>query len=574
MARLTVLLISLLLFCAQAVGVEDERRKPLEPELPKPKPPVAIPESKPAIADDTKVLVEKLVGVRFIGKTDDVQKQGATTGVEVVGVGLLNTDAFKKRIEPFIGQPISLKAIKEIARAAILYCREQDRPFVNVSIPEQDITKGVLQILVVEGKVGKIEVEGNKWFRTNQFLSQIGLKPGGSISEKMIIRDIDYLNQNSFRQVRPVFKPGAEPGTTELTLKVDDRFPVRFYVGYEDTGTQLTGIDRLITGFNWQNGFQAGHEIGYQFASDIHFEKLISHSGYWRIPLPNRDKLSLTWGISKTAAPINLDLSNSGLSWQSGLRYIKALPQVRSLRHEMQAGFDLKQTNNNLEFGGTEVFASEIRVAQLVLSYHGNAIDRWGNTAFGLTGFFSPGHSTAFQTDKAYKTARERSDPRYNYEIVNFERTWKLPKGITLVNQLNGQISDERLQSSEQLLLGGVGTVRGYDDRLISCDEGLSASVELRSPFLLLGKIGKDDRFESRMQFAIFWDYGLAYNIAHASNERKFTDLESVGGGVRFRLGTYLNLRFDYGHKLMKLAPHLDNGNDPGRIHLSVVGSF
>ncbi|MBI3830755.1 MAG: ShlB/FhaC/HecB family hemolysin secretion/activation protein [Planctomycetes bacterium] len=574
MARPKVLVILLLLLCTQAFGVEDERRKPLEPEPPKPKPPVAIPETKPEIADDTKVLVEKLLGVRFIGKTEDVQKQAVVEGVAVDGVALLNTDEFKKRIEPFVGKPISLKAIKEIARVAILYCREQDRPFVNVSIPEQDITKGVLQILVVEGKVGKVDVEGNKWFRTKQFLSQIGLKPGDSISEKRIIRDIDYLNQNAFRQVRPVFKPGTEPGTTELTLKVDDRFPVRFYAGYEDTGTQLTGIDRLITGFNWQNGFQAGHEIGYQFAADIKFEKLLSHSGYWRIPLPNRDKLALTWGITETAAPVNQDLNTTGLSWQAGLRYIKTLPHVGILRHDFQAGFDLKQTNNNLEFGGTEIFASEIRVAQLALSYHGGEYDRWGNTTFALNGFFSPGHSTAFQTGKAYKTARERTDPRYNYESVNFERIWKLPKGITLVNQVNGQLSDERLQSSEQLLLGGIGTVRGYDDRLISCDEGFSAGTELRSPFLLLGKIKNDDRFEGRMQFVAFWEYGLAYNISHAANERKFTDLESVGGGIRFKLGNYLNVRFDYGHKLMMLAPHLDNGRDPGRIHLSVVGSF
>lgn len=572
MARLTAYFLVVMLTACHAWGV-DERRKPLEPEPPKPKPPVAIPESKPALPDEDKQLLEKLVGVRFIGKTEDVQKEPTTTGVEVQGVPLLDFDEFRSRIDAFIGKPVSLKSIKEIAKQVILFCREKDRPFVNVAVPEQDITKGVIHLLVVEGKVGKIFVEGNKWFRSKQFLSHVGLKPGESISEQRIIRDIDYLNQNSFRTVRPVFKPGSEPGTTDLTLKVEDRFPVRFYTGYEDTGTQLTGIDRIVFGFNWNNGFQHGHEIGYQFAGDLEFERLLSHSGYWRIPLPNRHKLSLNWGLSTTNAPINQDLTSGGLTWQAGLRYSLPLPTIEPLRHELHAGFDIKQTNNNLEFGGTQVFQSDVRVAQLAVSYYGAVNDKWGMTNFGLSGFFSPGHLTAFQTQRAYEEARTRTNPQYIYETLSLERTWRLPHGMTLVNRFYGQLSDERLQSSEQLLLGGAASVRGYDDRLIASDQGLTGGIELRSPFILLGKIADKDRFESRIQFVAFWDYGLAHNISPANLERKFTDMESIGGGVRFKIGTHFNLRFDYGHKLKTLAPGMDTG-DPGRIHLNVIGSF
>ncbi|MCW8129252.1 MAG: ShlB/FhaC/HecB family hemolysin secretion/activation protein [Planctomycetota bacterium] len=563
----------MLLLGSLAFGVEDERRKPLEPEKPKEPPPVAIPEAKPNIPDEEKVLVEKLVGVRFVGKTDDVVKQTEEAGVFVVNVPRLDSDEFRARIQPFIDKPISLKSIKEIAREVILYFRQQDRPFVSVSIPEQDITTGVVQLLVVEGKLGKITVEGNKWFKGKQFLSQMGLKGGEAISEKRIIRDIDYLNQNSFRQVRPVFKPGADPGTTDLTLKVEDRFPVRFYTGYEDTGTQVTGIDRLIAGFNWNNAFNRGHEIGYQFAGDIDFQRQLSHSGYWRIPLPNRDKLSLTFGYSEVEAPLNQDLTNGGTSWQAGMRYSKTLPSVAGIHHQMEAGVDVKETDNNLDFGGTEVFASKVRTAHIAVGYSGTTFDKWGSTYFGLNGYFSPGHTTAFQTVKAYRQARERSDPQYIYETLTLERTWKLPKGMTLVNRFYGQVADERLMSSEQILLGGAYSVRGYDDRLVVGDHGLQGSIELRSPFIPLGKIKDDDRFESKLQVLVFWDYGLAHIVAPAFNERRSTDMESVGGGFRYRLGTYLNLRFDYGYKLKDLAPNLDGG-DPGRIHLGVVGSF
>ena len=116
--------------------------------------------------------------------------------------------------------------------------------------------------------------------------------------------------------------------------------------------------------------------------------------------------------------------------------------------------------------------------------------------------------------------------------------------------------------------------MRGYDDRLIAADQGFQTSVELRSPNFMLGRIRNDERFESRMQFLAFWDFGTAYNLGRtAIGERKHTQLQSVGGGVRYRLGSYLNLRFDYGFQLGEIDGRLEEG-DHGRMHLGVVASF
>ena len=59
----------------------------------------------------------------------------------------------------------------------------------------------------------------------------------------------NWLNNNPFRQVDVVFKPGEKLGATDVELDVNDRLPFRPYVGYEDSGTRFTGPDRFITGF-------------------------------------------------------------------------------------------------------------------------------------------------------------------------------------------------------------------------------------------------------------------------------------------------------------------------------------
>lgn len=568
-------IVVLSLVASAALHALDERRQPLDPVKPKEQQqPVKVPEgAEPEIPKDEKVILKELKGLAFVGSKDDVEKTGSTADVMVKHVPLLDTAAFKEKMRAYLGKPATLKVVREIAKDAVKHCREQDRPFVHISLPEQEITQGVIQFLVIEGRVNEIKVEGNSYFSDKQYRSMVELKQGDRISEKMLIRDIGRINESIFRSVRPAFTPGKEPGTTDLLLKAEERFPVRFYTGYEDTGSKNSGLDRLIQGFNWGNGFMAGHEIGYQFASDLEFDRLLSHSGYWRIPLPHRHGLSITGGHSVVQTPINQDLDSSGTTFQISLRYTAPLPEYDNYRHQAHLGFDYKETDNNLAFGGTEIFSSKIHVIQAALSYLGQANDRWGSTVFSAHGYFSPSNLSYLNRDDAYRQSRASTQARYEYLTGGFERVWKLPKGVTLVNKLQGQVTSERLQSTEQFLLGGYGSVRGYDDRLVNGDQGLQLSCELRSPNFKLGNIKDDPRYGSHMQMHVFWDWAHANSLGDINAEQKRTVLESVGGGIHYTLGTHLNLRFGYGHRLRNIGMGRDN-SDHGRIHLGVVVSY
>ena len=160
-----------------------------------------------------------------------------------------------------------------------------------------------------------------------------------------------------------------------------------------------------------------------------------------------------------------------------------------------------------------------------------------------------------------------------SYGHLRLERIWYLPAEVTLVNRVVGQIATSRLQSTEQLLLGGQGSVRGYDDRLTAHDEGLQVNVELRSPDFMIGRIGEGDRFENRLQFLVFYDFGWGHNKGRFRSEKKNVYLDSFGTGVRYRMGTHVNVRFDYG-RLMQSLPGGLVGSDHGRIHLGVLVSF
>ena len=73
------------------------------------------------------------------------------------------------------------------------------------------------------------------------------------------------------------------------------------------------------------------------------------------------------------------------------------------------------------------------------------------------------------------------------------------------------------------------------------------------------------------MQFLGFWDYGAAYNHTLLPGEAYETPLSSLGAGLRYNVGTYLALRFDYGFQLLKTGFDNDHG---GRGDVGVVVSY
>src|SRR5690606_25274046 len=90
-------------------------------------------------------------------------------------------------------------------------------------------------------------------------------------------------------------KPGGEDGLTDVLFTVDDVFPVRAYVGYDDTGVRALGLERLSTGLTAGNLFGHGDLASYQYTTDSEFRRLHAHAATYTIPV-NRDYTFMTYG--------------------------------------------------------------------------------------------------------------------------------------------------------------------------------------------------------------------------------------------------------------------------------------
>jgi len=553
-------------------GDYERHTKPLEPghrAAPARLPERVIPES----VDDKPLTTKPLGGVRFVPTPGDVVKVADKPGIEIKNIELLDNDEFRALIKPYLGKPISWRLISQMIRDTIMYYRSKGRPVVDVITPQQDITSGVVQLLVVEARVGEVKVQGLKWFSKDLIRSQVRLKRGDFIDARRLLEDIDYINNNPFRFVRPVLQPGKDFGTTDVILDSKDRFPVRFYAGYDDTGSRATGLERFFFGFNMGNVLGRGHEVGYQYTTNKSFDSLGIHSAYWRIPLPNRDTLALFGNI----ACYDFDRTTEGTldshNWMAHVRYISELPSRHNLRHEVEFGLDFRRMDNDLQVGGVTVYDDFIDVAQFAFQYGGRVRDRLGDTSWTLNLYWSPCADLLSndQNDEKYEDVRPGSKATYVYSHVSIERLWVLPRSWSFFNRVTAQIASERLTPSEQLGLGGYNRVRGYDDFEVRADNGLMATLELRTPEWRLGTLGLGGKLEHFLQLLVFCDYGWGRNRGDTTSDAfRSIDMLSVGPGLRYRISRNLQVRFDFGQQLETIP----NGKSTHRCNMSVILSY
>ncbi len=571
-----ILWLALLLPVAQLSAQQLE--KVLPPAVPKLVP--ATTNAVPTIThfgaqEGEKVLLQKLTGIKFLSLHEQVITNGvALVGMDVSLVPLLQAPQFPLVMQPFLDRPASFESLQRITFATRTFLEASGYPFFTVYLPQQDITGGTVQVVVMAGKAGdSIKVEGAKYFSERLYRSAITQKPGEAINAAQLKKDIDWLNRNPFRNATVVAQPGGRSGTTDLNLRVNERLPFRANVGYNNTGTEVSAEDRLTTGFAWGNAFGLGHQMSYQFTTSPDFETSLSHSGSYAIDLPWRHSLRVTGAYSELEGRVLAPLTLHGLSWQVGLRYDIPLPRLSpSITQNFSFGFDFKASDNNVLFATIPVTDNLTHIAQLAVSYDVSMKDKWGRTDFGLNVFLSPGGVTSRNEDAFLNISRSGAEAKYAYLQLNASRQTRLPLGLNWSARGQFQTASGNLLGSEQMSGGGSGSVRGYEEGETYGDNGILFSHELALPSIsLVDLLGLGKGIDS-LQFYGFQDFTVLWNTDRLVGERHYTDLHSVGVGWRYNVRQNLSVNFAYGWQLRD--SQASRSGDNSRAHLAVQLGF
>jgi len=544
--------------------------------LPRVEPPVGAQRGREA------VITAELKGLVFVEGENQIKAEGVP-GVQgiVASSELLQGSQFSDRMKQFFGKPVTLGGLDEITREVINYFREQGFPVVNVVVPQQTVKDGVIQILAIEARVGRVKVENARWFRPDNIRAEVNLREGDKIDANQLQDDVNWLNTNPFRTADLKFEPGEAEGTTDLVIDVKDRLPFRVYTTYDDYGIDLTGKNRQSLGFNLGNLFSLDHQAGFQYTTSWKeiFNSMNAYSGSYLIPLPWRNTLTIFGSYTKSQAETVPGQTFQGDSWQMSGRYNIPLPTLDPINHSFYAGLDFKQSSNAFLIFGENVATGDgsglapFSIFQLTAGYNASVPDDLGLTAFELGGFYSPGGVSGWNTTEQFQENTPNACASYVYGKFNLNRTFVLPYKFTISGNVNGQLASAPLMPTEQYGLGGYNTVRGYDERSANGENAYVFNVELRTPPGSIFKIFGNQEVDDTIQFLAFFDYGFTGNIKPPSNTTTATDfyLMSIGPGLRYNIDRFVSVRFDWGFQLHQAPVGSVTGS---RAELSVTAAY
>lgn len=484
-------------------------------------------------------------------------------------------------LEGYLGEPVSLGLLADLAKDVVMAWRDSDYPLVDIYFPEQNISEGKVQLVVREALLGEVRVEGAKHSRPEYLRKQIRIDPGGRVNQRVVEADLDWLNVNPIRQVNLIYDRGEADGTSDIVLQTTEINPLSLYTGFANTGLNFTGQNEFSAGINLANPFQTEQSIGYNFGSDIEFETLRAHSLFYQAFLPWRHELRIIGAYVTTDVPGEptgdpdmppLDIIGENI--QGTVDYRIRLPRpdgLRALRHAFTFGGDFKSTNTDLLFGGDSAFDSLAVVFQFRTDYEATLPDDLGYTRLELSSVWSPGDVLPFNDDASFSMLRERSSADYWYGQAILERGFQLPGDFFLRLRGTGQVTDDRLISTEQLLGGGYLTVRGFDENLIRGDSGAILNAELISPqFSLLKSFAP--QLEDRWNALAFYD-GAYFKINDSEAGIPDPSLQSLGVGLECRIRENVFARAAYGWAIDSHGV-LPFGDTDGKMHFGITVTY
>jgi hemolysin activation/secretion protein len=223
---------------------------------------------------------------------------------EITGDTLLSTNTLMGIFGKRVGTNVTIADITQGASDLQSEYRARGYPTVSVTIPQQQLTNGIVKIRVFEGRISDVLVTGNHYFTSNNIMRALpSVQIGTILSGPIFQAELDRANANQNRQIYPQIEPGDQPNTSRLRLEVHDRLPVHAKLDFNNQNTPGTPELRLNASAVYDNLWQLEHSIGFQYGfspeaykgGDWPFYDLplvANYSGFYRMPLGNPEPLS------------------------------------------------------------------------------------------------------------------------------------------------------------------------------------------------------------------------------------------------------------------------------------------
>lgn len=371
--------------------------------------------------------------------------------------------------------------------------------YVNarVYLPQQDLSSGQLEVLVIEGRVEKILIEDG-----GKGSVSIGNVAPGVRGKPLNLRDfeqaLDQINRLVSNNANFDIQPGSEAGDSIAVISNKPGFPLHLGISYDNQGSATTGQEQVGINPSWDNPLGFNDFVSYTYRQALPYSppdasawsnslNYIIPFGYSTFTLSGSNSAY----TSSFKAPSGSTLHSRGTSEQISTRFDRTMFRDQGRRWTLAATLTSKDSKSYLEDVLLSVSSRRLSVLDLDSSYTtgfaGGVATLDAGYARGLTAFHALKDAGGLP-DASPRAQFEKFKVGFNYfrplRMADLDWTWS--------SSLVGQYGLDTLYGSEQIMIGGIYSVRGFFRTSLAGDRGYywRNDLSVRLPYSITERIG------------------------------------------------------------------------------------
>ena len=502
-------------------------------------------------------------------------------GFRVSGNTIYPDDVLLAEVQEFVGKEQTIDGLNDAATKVRAYYRERGYFLVQAYLPQQEIKGGIVEIAVIEARIGKVALNLKQGTRYSETLVrgiiEKHLTEGAIITENSLETPLLLLNDLPNATVTSEIKPSQTIGAADLVISVSDDAPslVSGSVDIDNYGNRYTGAWRAGASFNLANPFALGDQLSYRvFTTDeqMSFQRMayVVPVGYWGTR------------IGFAYSTFHYQLGKEFTATQAhgaGTVYtaygFHPIIRTRGSNLILQAAYETKMLNDRIDTTASNV---DRVIDSTKLGVVGDFRD--GMLGGGLNSYsftFTEGNAKIHQAavlavDQTTGLHTAGTFAKKNYE---FRRLQKITDNSNLLLALQGQMASKNLMSAEKFSLGGPSGVRSYPTGEALGDTGYIFQAEYR--YIVPGaKMAGAD-----LVLSGFYDQGWVQINENApaptgspAFDNNFRTLTGYGVGASIGKDSDFVLRMMAAWRLENEAPQSDTASRIPRIWVQGIKWF
>ncbi len=472
-------------------------------------------------------------------------------GISINESGILSDEEIQLLADSVIEKNVTFTDLENLVQNFNYIFAQKGYVTARAFIPPQTIENGIVKIELVEGTIGKITFENNKWTKTSYIKKRINQKEGSIFDVAELEQDIVKFNKYNDRiNLKASLYKGEVEGTTDVKIEAKEDFPFHIMGVMDNAGRKTIGELRggLMLSADSLLGYRDKLSLG-AYAS----KHSITPFADYNIPVNKKDgRVGFTFSSSFAnvgEGPYKIfDIESRSFNY--ALYYTH--PLVRKPHFELTSYSAINYKQASTSFSGVTIYTDKISSFETALNAR---IDTKRGIWYINQGVY-----------QAFPIFSEES--KYFKYTGNIVRLHDFGKGI--VGQLRGmyQFSPKDVMPYiDQFQAGGLASVRGYSEGLLIGRSGYLLSGELMFPIapqkITIKRKGEKTQVPFLGQFVkglVFVDHaGVMPFKGEGPGKRSINQSDymiSMGFGLR------INLPGDAQARLYWACPLMHNPNE------------